>query len=101
MSAATKILKWTERRSNTLQGFFDFTFGSLIIHDASLHRQNDKYWIGLPGKPQIDRDDKVRRDARGKVQYTPVVTTTDKAATDKLSTVVLEALRAARPELFE
>jgi hypothetical protein len=96
MSGVT-IVRWTDRKSNTLLGFCDFTLGSLIIHDASIHQQGNKYWLGLPGKPQISRDGTVRRDARGKIQYIPVITTADKLATDKLTDAVLEALRRDVP----
>lgn len=73
-SSAMRASNWRPCVSNSLQGFFDLDLASgLRLHELSLHEQNGKRWIGMPGKPQIDSDGRHRRDAAGKRLYTPVV----------------------------
>jgi hypothetical protein len=54
-------------RSNTLFGFATIVLPELHLRilDAAVHESHDKRWIGLPAKPQIDREGAVRRDDRG------------------------------------
>lgn len=61
---------------NTLVGFLDLKLepSGLILRDCSLHEQNDRRWVGLPGKPRLDSDHRHCTDpATGKRLWSPVV----------------------------
>jgi hypothetical protein len=50
---------WRPKVSNTLQGFVDLELepSGLALRDCTYHKHADgREWVGLPGKPQIDRD---------------------------------------------
>jgi hypothetical protein len=78
----------------TLRGFFNLKLSNgLTLLDCSWHCQGDSEWIGLPGKPHLDRDGKQRRDAiTQKPMYLPVIQFEDKAIRDKFTAAALAAL---------
>lgn len=80
---------------NTLRGFLTLTLepSGLILRDCSFHRQGEKEWVGLPGKPQLDRDGRHRVGDNGKKAYTPVVELKDKASRDRFQEAALRAVR--------
>jgi hypothetical protein len=98
-----EVEKFTRRRSNTLFGFVDLVIPEprLRIREATIHESHGRRWIGLPAKPQIDRDGAARRDARGKVAYTAVLQFTDREVGDAFSARALEALLARYPRAFD
>ncbi len=82
---------------NTLQGFFDLTLQSgITIKECSWHRSEtgDKEWVGLPGRAQIDKSGVARKDANGKILYSPAVTIDDRTRRDKFNSQALAALAA-------
>jgi hypothetical protein len=83
-------------------GFVDLLIPEphFLFRGASVHESYSKRWIGLPGKPQIGREGRVRRDERGKILYTPVIQFTDKATADALSARAIEAPLEAYPRAF-
>jgi hypothetical protein len=81
----------------TLRGFLTLTLPSgLVLHDCTWHvHPNGTEWIGLPGKPQIDKDGQQRRDpATGKVMYSPVVEVPGKEARERFQAAALAAVHA-------
>lgn len=68
----------------------------LSISDLTVHEQNGKRWIGLPGKPQIDRDRKVITGADGKIVYVPILKFASRQAADAFRDSVLVAFDAWR-----
>jgi hypothetical protein len=98
-----RVLAFKPLRSNTLFGFVDLVIPdiSLEIYEATVHQSGGRRWIGLPAKPQIDRDGRVRRDDRGKVLYTPVLRLCDNIVRDAFSERVIEALIAGFPHAFD
>jgi hypothetical protein len=98
-----EVSAFTPRRSNSLHGFVTITIPEihLRISDITVHESHGKRRIGLPGKPQIDRDGTVRKNERGKVAYTPVLQFTDKATLDAFSARVIAALLEFAPAAFE
>ena len=90
-------------RSNTLYGFITFVIPAIRLRviDATVHQSHGRRWIGLPAKPQIDRDGHVRRDDRGKFLYTPVVLFTDRATADAFSARAIAALLECVPDAFD
>jgi hypothetical protein len=81
---------------NTLRGFLTLTLepSGLVLRDCSLHKMNEKEWIGLPGKPQLDKEGRHRADDKGKKLYVPVVELKDKAAYARFQEAALVAVHA-------
>jgi hypothetical protein len=90
-------------RSNTLVGFCSVTIPELHLRiiDLSVHERNESRWVGLPAKPQVDRNGNVRKDDRGKTAYTPVIEFTDKATRDAFSARVIASLLEFAPAAFD
>jgi hypothetical protein len=86
---------WRSLAKNTLKGFLDLELPSgLVLRECSLHERDGKKWIGLPGKPQIDRDGKVRKDASGgKALYVNVVGFATKEARERFRAAAIVAAR--------
>jgi hypothetical protein len=97
-----RIEEWTPRRSNTLFGFVTVVIPEmrLRIVDLTVHESGDRRWVGLPGKPQIDKDGGTRHDDRGKVLYATVLQFTDRATRDAFSDRVIAALLEGWPNAF-
>lgn len=97
-----RIEEWTPRRSNTLFGFVTVVIPEmrLRIIDGTVHESHGRRWIGLPAKPQIDRDGAVRRDDRGKIQYAAVIHFLDRDTRDAFSDRVIAALLESWPDAF-
>jgi hypothetical protein len=65
---------WKPLQRGTLQGFVGLNLPSgLTLRDCTVHQQGDKRWVGLPTKPQLDKDGNLRRESDGKLLYTVVV----------------------------
>jgi hypothetical protein len=90
-------------RSNTLFGFVTVQIPALHLRivDLTVHQKNETRWVGMPGKPQLDREGNVRRDDRGKILYTSILEFTDRATRDAFSARVIEALLQLNPHAFE
>jgi hypothetical protein len=71
------------------------------IKEASVHQSHGRRWIGLPAKPQIDREGRVRHDDRGKTLYTSVLQFTDKTTSDAFSERAIAALLESFPHAFD
>jgi hypothetical protein len=78
-----------------LRGFVTLKLPSgLVLKECTFMNSNDKEWIGLPGKPQIDREGKVRKDAAtGKTLYVSIVDFDSKEAHDKFQDLALAAVK--------
>jgi len=88
---------WRPRESNTLQGFCTLTLkpSGIVINECSLHKKNGQRWIGLPGKPQLDSEGRVRKEgATGKVLYVPIVEIAGKAERERFQEAALAAVDA-------
>lgn len=90
-------------RSHSLYGFVDLLIPEirLRIKEASVHQSNGRRWIGLPAKPQIDREGRVRHDDRGKAAYVNILQFTDRAAGEAFSARAIEALLESFPRAFD
>jgi len=87
---------WRPLERNTLRGFFTLELPSgMILNECTYHRAaSGAEWIGLPGRPQLDREGKQRRDpATGKALYAPVVELKGKEPRERFQTAALEAVR--------
>jgi hypothetical protein len=87
---------WRPMERNSMKGFLTLTLepSGIVLHDCTLRRMPDgRAWIGLPGKPQVDREGRHRKDpASGKPLYTPVVEIPDKAARERFQQAALSAV---------
>lgn len=96
------IADFKPRHSGTLRGFFTAHLTSgIVIHELMLHERNGSWWLSFPSKPKLGTDGAALRDDRGKVSYgAPLIEFTSRQAKDRFTAQVLEAPRAAQPELF-
>jgi hypothetical protein len=96
-----RLLKWTTQRKGTLRGFADIALpNGLKIYGCPVHvAVNGRAWAGLPGKPQIDRDDRlIRQD--GKAQYTQFLEWNTRELGNGFSDALIELVRAHHPDAF-
>jgi hypothetical protein len=100
---SVKVESFRPLRSHSLYGFADLLIPELRlrIKEASVHQSRGRRWIGLPAKPQIDREGRVRQGERGKPAYTNILQFTDRDTSDAFSDRVIEALLAAFPSAFD
>jgi hypothetical protein len=81
------------RVSNTLRGFvvLQLAPSGIVLHGCSYHEQGDRRWIGLPGKPQIDAEGRVRSDPEtGKTLNVPVVEIVGREARERFQTAAVD-----------
>jgi hypothetical protein len=95
------LLKWTVQRKGTLRGFADIQLtDGLRIYGCPVHvAANGRAWAGLPGRPQIDRDDRLIRQ-EGKAQYTRILEWTTRECGQAFSDAVIELVRVQYPDAF-
>jgi hypothetical protein len=64
-----------------------------VLRDCTFHQQDERQWIGLPGKPQIDAEGRHRIDpTTRKRQYRPVVEIPDWRARRRFQEAALLAI---------
>ena len=85
---------WHGMVRGTLQGFLTLRLPSgMELRECSYHRQGDKRWIGLPGKPQIDQAGRHRVDpSTGKRLYVPTVAIPDPERRNRFQQMALDAV---------
>lgn len=89
-------------RRNSLLGFAKVEFPSgLIVSDVTILTGERGPWASPPSKPMINRDGVVLKDDNGKIKYTPIIEFTSKEIRNRWSDAVIDAMRAAHPEVFE
>jgi hypothetical protein len=96
-----RLLKWTRQKRGTLHGFADIELPSgLKIYGCPVHvAVNGRTWAGLPGRPQIDRDDRlIRQD--GRAQYTRILEWNTRELGNWFSDALIELVRAQHPDAF-
>jgi len=93
--AAITASDWRRLERNTLRGFLTLELPSgLILRECTYHRAaTGAEWIGLPGKPQLDRDGRQRKDATGKALYTSIVEFKGKEPRERFQAAALAAVR--------
>ena len=87
---------WKAVERNTLRGFCSLHLPSgLVLRDCSVHRHPEgREWVGLPGKPQMDRDGQPRRDpSTGKLLYSAIIEIPDRDTREKFQAAALAAVR--------
>jgi hypothetical protein len=85
---APVILNFKLLDKNTLGAVFDIQLSSgMVICRAMLHTKNDRWWIGLPGKPYTKPD--------GSQSWSKVLDFRDKPTHDRFQQTVTPLARAA------
>lgn len=99
--SAIKVLDWRELHKGALLGFAKVQLPSgMILSDVTILAGSSGPWASPPSKPMIGRDGAVMKDDKGKVRYSPIIEFASKEIRDKWSGAVIDAMRAARPEVF-
>ena len=105
LARQVRITRFHEYRNpaGSLLGFFAVELPSgMVIHGLKLMvGPKGRRFVGMPDAKRRDRDDQPVLDEAGKPVWDPVVEFTDRAARDRFSTLVLGALRAQHPQLFD
>jgi hypothetical protein len=88
---------WRPMQRNTLQGFLTLYLepSGLVLRDCTFHRMTDgREWVGLPSRPQIDREGNHRQDPKtGKPAYIATVEIPDKEQREQFQRAALAAIR--------
>lgn len=97
------ILRWVERRTNTLRGFADVQMPSgMQILEVGIHASHGKAWASPPSKPQVGRDGVVLKDQEtGKTKYAPIILFASKEQRDRWSSYVINAMMEAYPQALD
>ena len=96
-----KILEWREVRRNALLGFAKIEFASgMIVSDVTILTGPKGHWASPPSKPMVGRDGAVMRDDDGKIRYSPIIEFVSKDVRNRWSESIIEAMRAAHPEVL-
>jgi hypothetical protein len=88
-------LDWRLIERNTLRGFLTLTLhpSGLVLRECSLHQKDNRRWLGLPGKPQLDSEGRHRMDAStGKALCTAVVEIAGKSERERFQQEALAAV---------
>ena len=85
---------WKPFERNTLRGFADLWLRAarLTIKGCAVHEKNDKRWVQLPAKPQLDKERNLVRDADGKVQYVKMMDFDSKEVADRFNAAAVKAI---------
>jgi hypothetical protein len=85
-------------RQGALCGFATMAMPvGLTLIDCPVLASNGRTWVIPPAEPVLDRDDKQKTDANGKLAYAAVVEWRSHELSDRFSEVVLYALRRRHP----
>ncbi len=89
-----------EYKKNSLKGFCDITLtaSGMVIKEVSWHELEGKEWVGLPGRPILDKDQRLALDANGKRRYANMIEFADRDKADAFQRRALAAIHALVPE---
>lgn len=104
VSAGISILAFKPMSgSGSLRGFVDVHIPAwrLRLFGCPVHESHGRRWVGLPSRPQIDRDGvAVRDEEKGKVRYFPVIGFDDVEVLHRFSDATVAALEIYNPDAF-
>jgi hypothetical protein len=97
-----KTLGWRPLRKTNLLGCCKVELPSgMIMDDVTVLLSHRGAWASPPSKPLISRDGVVMKDETGKLRYCPLIQFASSEVRNRRSDLVIEAMRAAHPEVFE
>jgi hypothetical protein len=86
--AAAIAVNFKRLERNSLRGFFDLALAAgVILRGCFLHEKNDRFWVGLPGKPYTAAD--------GTQAWANIVDFRDKEHRDRFQEMATQAALAA------
>ena len=95
------IRDWRPMRKGSLLGFARIELPSgMLISDVTILTGERGPWASPPSKPMIGKDGTALTDSNGKLRYSPIIEFTSKEVRDRFSAAVIEAMRAAHPEVL-
>ena len=98
MSYEIRCTAWKplDTPKNTLCGFASFVVAppGFEIRDCPVHRQNDKAWVQMPGRPWVDQQSKTLVLKEGRIQYSQVLAFPSRGASDDFKDKAVQALSA-------
>jgi DNA-binding cell septation regulator SpoVG len=101
MTGAIKILEWRQHKKDTLLGFAKVELPSgMVLLDVTILTGERGPWASPPSKPMIDREGAALKDAAGDLRYAPIIEFASREIRDRWSAAVIEAMRAAHPEVL-
>jgi hypothetical protein len=87
------IEKFRPLEKGTLRGFVDVKFPmGLTVRDISVHTKDGRSWVGLPVKPQVTQDGRVRKGDDGKIMYSSIMEFETKEIANRFSAKVIALL---------
>jgi len=101
MTAGVTIRDFSPVIRNSLRDFAIVELPSgMVVHDVSIHERDGERWGSPPGKPTLSRDGTPLHGADGKLRCASTIAFATRARRNAFSAVIVEALRAQRPEAF-
>jgi hypothetical protein len=102
---SVEVENFRAHRSGSLFGFIDVSIPELRMRfrDCTVHASHngDRKWIGMPAKPQVNRDGTVRRDEQGKILYSPTIEIVHRRTRERFSERAIEVLLQRFPAVFD
>ena len=95
-----RLVEWRRLRQGSLYGFatVELPIG-LIIREIGVLRGPEGLWAELPGKPELDRDNRtVRTGGDGKPLYRELLSWRTRRLREAFSERVVELVREAHPD---
>jgi hypothetical protein len=81
---------WRQHQSGSLRRFLCLQLQSgICLNDCTLHEQNGKRWIGLPGKPVVDSEGRHGIGDNGKRMWVPAVEIPSREVRDRFTAQAL------------
>jgi hypothetical protein len=90
-----KASGWRALAKGSLQGFVDLELqpSGLLIHSCTLMESNGKRWIGLPGRPQVQKDGTPILDPKiGKPLWKAIIEIKNREARERFQLAALRAV---------
>ena len=100
MSTPARLVNWRPLRRGKLFGFatVELPIIGLTITEVAVLRGPEGPWATLPGKPEIDRDNRVRTGADGRPVYRDLLTWRSRRLRQAFSERVVGLVRTAYPD---
>lgn len=98
--SAMAVDNFKSTQSGALVGFVDVIFLGIVMLRCQIFSKDNRAWASPPAKQIIGKDGAVLRGADGKVRYEQTVTFVDRPTQERWSAAVIEAFRAAYPEVL-
>lgn len=98
-----KVWKWTPVRRGALAGFasVELSIGLRLFDLPVFSSGKSGPWVGLPRRPQLDRERRQRIDINGNPEFELVAEWRDRATSEAFSRAVLAELLAKFPDALD